>query len=172
MSPSTDPPLPATFEGSLAELESIIGDLLERMDLPAGDGRAQARPDARTLRWYQTLGLLDKPLRYDGRSAVYGWRHVVQALAVKVLQGSGLRLDQVQQALAAQPFSAIEQAVLAAIPSEGPLPPASAEPLGSRYWVELGPGITLLLDPQIVSDPRRVIRLFRSALNNAPGGQS
>ena len=54
--------------------------------IASGDERVRAVPDARTVRDYQTLGLLPKPQRYRGRSAMYGFEHLLRIVAVKLLQ--------------------------------------------------------------------------------------
>jgi DNA-binding transcriptional MerR regulator len=55
-------------------------------------------PDARTIRYYTTLGLLDRPF-IDGRQARYSQRHVLQLLAVKALQSMQFPLARVQEKL-------------------------------------------------------------------------
>lgn len=55
-------------------------------------------PDGRTLRYYQTLGLIDRPVRYQGRS-VYMQRHLLQLVAVKLLQADQFTLSKIQQLL-------------------------------------------------------------------------
>src|SRR5579862_7574889 len=55
--------------------------------------------DPRTLRYYQSLGLLDRPLSYEGHKARYGPRHLLQLLAVKLLQRQRLPLADIQERL-------------------------------------------------------------------------
>lgn len=55
-------------------------------------------PDGRTLRYYQTLGLVDRPARHNGRS-VYLQRHLLQLVAVKLLQADQYTLAKIQQLL-------------------------------------------------------------------------
>ena len=43
-------------------------------------------PDARTIRYYATLGLIDRPEAFRGRTALYGARHLSQLVAIKRLQ--------------------------------------------------------------------------------------
>ena len=50
----------------------------------------------RTLRYYATLGLLDRPSAMRGRKAFYGERHLLQLVAIKRLQAQGLTLAEVQ----------------------------------------------------------------------------
>jgi DNA-binding transcriptional MerR regulator len=63
------------------------------------DGRVREVPDRRTLRYYTTLGLLDRPAEMRGRTAYYGQKHLWQLLAIKRLQAQGKSLAQIQQAL-------------------------------------------------------------------------
>ncbi|MGH7199711.1 MAG: MerR family transcriptional regulator, partial [Planctomycetaceae bacterium] len=63
-------------------------------------GRVRDVPDKRTIRYYTTLGLLDRPAEMRGRTAWYGRRHVLQLAAIKRLQAQGLSLLDVQQRLA------------------------------------------------------------------------
>lgn len=69
---------------------------------PAADlsGRVRAVPDARTIRYYTTLGLIDRPAEMRGRIAFYNRKHVLQLVAIKRLQANGLTLEQVQERLA------------------------------------------------------------------------
>lgn len=67
----------------------------------AGSGSERTRdvPDARTIRYYTTLGLLDRPESYRGRTALYARRHLVQLVAIKRLQAKGNTLSQIQTQL-------------------------------------------------------------------------
>ncbi|MGC8640127.1 MAG: MerR family transcriptional regulator [Isosphaeraceae bacterium] len=66
----------------------------------ASSGRIRDVPDTRTIRYYTTLGLLDRPAQMRGRTALYGRRHLLQLVAIKKLQAAGLSLTQVQKRLA------------------------------------------------------------------------
>jgi DNA-binding transcriptional MerR regulator len=57
-------------------------------------------PDLRAIRYYSTLGLLDRPAAFRGRTALYGKRHLAQLVAIKRLQAQGLPLADVQRRLA------------------------------------------------------------------------
>ena len=63
-------------------------------------GRVRAVPDRRAIRWYTTIGLIDRPATHRGRTALYGPRHLLQLVAVKRLQARGLPLVSIQQELA------------------------------------------------------------------------
>ncbi len=92
----------ALFEKEEFDLEGLArtaGKTLARGAPSPSDGRVSDQPDERTIRYYQSLGILSKPLRYDGRKAIYGYSHLLQLLAVKLLQASGLSLAQIQSNL-------------------------------------------------------------------------
>jgi DNA-binding transcriptional MerR regulator len=71
------------------------------------NGRVRDVPDQRTIRYYTTLGLIDRALEMRGRTALYGTRHLVQLVAIKKLQAQGQSLAEVQQVLVGQPTAAI-----------------------------------------------------------------
>jgi DNA-binding transcriptional MerR regulator len=85
---------------SLEDLSTEVARLLETYGLVAAqrDLRVSAVPDARTIRYYTTLGLLDRPFM-EGRQARYGKRHIQQLLAIKALQGLSLPLSEIQARL-------------------------------------------------------------------------
>ena len=56
------------------------------------NGRVRDIPDLRTIRYYTTVGLLDRPAEMRGRTALYGRRHLLQLVAIKQLQARGLSL--------------------------------------------------------------------------------
>src|SRR5215469_8459847 len=63
------------------------------------NGRVRDVPDRRTIRYYTTLGLIDRPAAMQGRTALYGRRHLLQLVAIKKLQAIGKTLTEVQQVL-------------------------------------------------------------------------
>lgn len=85
---------------SLNELSNEVARLLKDRGLMGiqQDQRVSAAPDKRTIRYYTTLGLLDRP-EIEGRQAKYGDRHVMQLVAIKALQSVALPLSEVQSLL-------------------------------------------------------------------------
>ncbi|QFZ24660.1 MerR family transcriptional regulator [Saccharothrix syringae] len=59
-------------------------------------GRVRELPNGRAIRWYTTIGLVDRPAAHRGRTALYGWRHLLQVVAVKKLQAAGRTLAEIQ----------------------------------------------------------------------------
>src|SRR6187401_637520 len=83
------------------ELQAVTEQALAAA-LPDADlsGRVRAVPDARTIRYYTTIGLLDRATEMRGRTAYYGRQHVMQLVCIKRLQVAGMSLEQVQEKLA------------------------------------------------------------------------
>lgn len=73
--------------------------------------RVREIPDARTIRWYQTTGLVDRPSALRGRTALYGRRQLLQLLAIKHLQAQGRSLAEIQAQLAGMSTEALEELV-------------------------------------------------------------
>lgn len=84
---------------TLDELTAAVAQALSEGYDGAVSGRVRDVPDRRTIRYYTTLGLIDRPSEIRGRTAIYHRRHLLQIVAIKKLQASGRRLAEVQQAL-------------------------------------------------------------------------
>jgi hypothetical protein len=85
---------------TLDQLVARVAEALAADGVRSPNGRVRDVPDARALRWYATIGLLDRPTGYRGRTALYGPRHLLQAVAVKRRQAEGRTLAQIQAELA------------------------------------------------------------------------
>jgi DNA-binding transcriptional MerR regulator len=112
---------------TVAGLQAAVEHVLSRGEPPL-NGQVRAVPDLRTIRYYTTLGLLDRPAEMVGRTAYYGRTHLLQLVAIKRLQTEGLKLVDVQARLAGATTATLE--AIAALPAAGPaaLPPAPAAP--------------------------------------------
>lgn len=160
---------PRTRTWTLAELVSEASGLLAAMNVAAGDARVASTPDARAVRYYQSLGIVERPLRYEGRRAIYGWRHLIAVLAIKLLQSQGFSLARIQNAFTAQPFDAWEAAVLQALGAEPsppvePVPAASSPTPSALSSFEVAPGVVLTIDPRLVDDPEGLARQVHTLL--------
>jgi DNA-binding transcriptional MerR regulator len=98
-------------------------------------GRVREVPDRRTIRYYTTLGLIDRPADMRGRTALYGMRHLLQLVAIKRLQTHGLSLAEIQARLVGMTTNALQR--LAKLPPDfdageevKPQPAAGRE----RFW--------------------------------------
>ncbi len=129
-----------TIDGLVEEARGILAEL--GLLGAHEDGRVTPAPDVRIVRYYGTLGLVDRPV-YEGREARYGRRHVLQVVAVKVLQSLGLPLAEVQARLYGKSNGELESLLKAA----GEARPRRA-PVRPVLWREvvIEPGLKLMVE--------------------------
>jgi len=94
---------------TIDELSGAVADALAAGYVGPPNGRVRDVPDRRTIRYYTTLGLIDRPAEMRGRTAFYGRRHLLQLVAIKKLQARGQSLAEVQRALAGQTDTVLAQ---------------------------------------------------------------
>lgn len=157
----------STALNTLPELVAAIAAAMAGWPDP-DNGQVRATPDERTLRWYGTIGLMDRPLSWRGRTALYGERHRLQVLAVKRLQLAGWAIAAIQERLIAADdgdLAAVAAGEAGAPRSEPPPEPTAprrnapfwatpAEPVipaVTRQHVDLGRGAELVLPAGIAS---------------------
>jgi DNA-binding transcriptional MerR regulator len=154
-----------------AQSDLTLDDLLKQADRllhdcglasRSGDGRVSPVPDARTVRYYATLGLIDRP-DIQGRDARYRRRHVHQLVAIKALQAAGLRLADIQRRLHGRSDDELGALVDAA--AARPKAAAGPTPLVWRE-ITLEPGLRLVADERWKpeADPDALVRRFRAAI--------
>lgn len=71
---------------------------------------ARAMPSARAVRFYVANGLLDRP-EGAGTAATYGYRHLLQLLAIKIRQREGQTLDAIKNEMREVTGDALERRV-------------------------------------------------------------
>ena len=145
---------------TINELVEEVERRIEALPRPQ-NGQVRAVPDDRTDRYYQAIGLLDRPSAMRGRTALYGKKHVAQVVAIKRLQTMGRSLAEIQALwptlddATLSRMSGIElpskkssearkdfwkTTPVAAVP-QAPSPPSASTPVELR--VELAPNIQL-----------------------------
>src|SRR5262245_61775288 len=174
---------PDQVSWTLDELGDRVVEALRVGYAGVPSGRVRDVPDARTIRYYTTLGLLDRPA-LRGRSALYGPRHLRQLVAIKRLQAQGHSLAEIQRRLIGQPDATLER--LARPPGEAHArPDASPEPDRARsFWraapgeapapapgpipqlIRLADGVALTLDARrpLGDEERRLVRMATAPL--------
>lgn len=97
------------------------------------NGRVTPVPNARTIRYYTTAGLVDKPTIQSGQ-AHYKKRHLLQVLAIKRLQADGVSLDDIRSQIAG--LADLKLRKIAKLPREKRLKRARGELLKQRlkFW--------------------------------------
>ena len=155
---------------SLPELSAEVAVALSRLGLlgAAPDARVSPAPDARTVRYYTTLGLLDRPA-IVGRQARYRQRHLLQLLAIKGLQKRALPLAEIQERLYGRSDAELE-ALIEALGREAADAPAPAVAATSVREVIVEPGLRLLVEEgyRPDSDVTTKIRAAIAALTQEP----
>jgi DNA-binding transcriptional MerR regulator len=117
-----------TIDELCAQAEAALADGAARQP----SGRVREIPDRRTIRWYSTIGLLDRPAAMHGRTALYNQRHLLQLLAVKRLQARGVPLAEVQTRLAGATDRMLAR--LAQTDDNSPAPAPAAGQTTARPW--------------------------------------
>lgn len=150
---------------NIAELGAAVGRALAVGYDGARNGQVRDVPDARTIRYYASLGLLDAPAEMRGRTAFYSRRHLLQVVAVKRLQAAGKALVEVQQQLVGLTDAALE--VIAKLPADI-APPVAEEslkevatplaPAPAAFW-SVAPAPVTALAPQGGARTLQLVRL-------------
>jgi len=81
--------------------------------LHAEFGLAGEPPNVRLLRHYQQVGCIGRPNDRDGARVYYGYRHIVEALATRILLTDGWRLSKIGEAFARLEDAEIERLIAA-----------------------------------------------------------
>ncbi len=119
-----------TLPDLVEEVASQIGAL------PAPrNGQVRAVPDERTVRYYATIGLLDRPIEMRGRTALYGEKHIAQIVAIKRLQTMGRSLAEIQAL-----WPTLDDPTLARMSGVAFTGPDPAAPRGKFWKLEPVPG--------------------------------
>lgn len=84
---------------NIDELGAVVALTLAEDYAGPPNKRVRDVPDRRTIRYYTTIGLLDRPEEMRGRTALYGRRHLAQIVSIKRLQAQGLSLAEIQHRL-------------------------------------------------------------------------
>jgi hypothetical protein len=118
---------------TLDELVQLVADALAGDAYPgAPNGRVRDVPDRRAVRWYATIGLVDRPIATRGRTARYGVRHLLQLVAVKRRQAQGRTLAEIQAELTGASDATLRR--IAALPDELPSLRTNENPARTRFW--------------------------------------
>jgi DNA-binding transcriptional MerR regulator len=160
------------MELTIRELAATAAAAVAAADVRVANGRVTDLPDERTIRWYSTIGLLDRPSGSRGRTSLYGERHVLQLVAIKRRQGEGRTLAEIQAELVGATDRTLRRIADLPAPLEAqafrPRPAAlaaehSAPAAPRRFWreptapassphvlagVDLGDGAVLMLPAQ------------------------
>lgn len=121
------------MDWTVEELLERAQGLISEYGQAGGSRRVRWEPNQRLVRYYTTLGLVDKPAGRRGQVVHYGPRHLLQLLAIKQMQTEGMTLQQIQARMLGLPDSMLAE--LAGIPSERlGLPRVEPPAPPERFW--------------------------------------
>src|SRR5687767_5554231 len=84
--------------------------LVDAAGIRPTNASARAAPSARAVRFYVASGLLDRP-EGTGTGATYGYRHLLQLLAIKIRQREGQSLDTIRAEMRDMTGDALERKI-------------------------------------------------------------
>jgi DNA-binding transcriptional MerR regulator len=95
-------------------LAAHAANLVDSAGVKPTNASARATPSARAVRFYVANGLLDRP-EGAGTAATYGYRHLLQLLAIKIRQREGQTLDAIKAEMRETTGDALERRVAATL---------------------------------------------------------
>lgn len=147
--------------------------LLDSAGMKPTNASARAALSARGVRFYVATGLLARP-EGRGTAATYGYRHLLQLLAIKIRQREGQTLDIIKQELLEQTGDAIErrvaQTLAPALRATG-TPASHTESDAPATWrrVPVAPGVELHIRDDSAAADDDVMLAVRAAARAALG---
>jgi DNA-binding transcriptional MerR regulator len=167
----------------------LVGQFVPRQER----GSVTEVPDERMVRYYTAEGLLSAPEGRQGASAIYGYTHLLQLLAVKRLQAEHLPIKKIREMVEGKSAVELEQllegasgnlarknsamlyleSLLKPAPAKAsaplPAPPAAASNASKNAWsrIEIEDGLEVHVreDYKLDEDARERQRLARAILN-------
>src|SRR3954471_19887351 len=91
-------------------LAAHVTALVDAAGVRPTNASARAAPSARAVRFYVASGLLDRP-EGAGTAATYGYRHLLQLLAIKIRQREGATLETIKREMKEFAGDALERRV-------------------------------------------------------------
>ncbi|PZS30626.1 MAG: MerR family transcriptional regulator [Pseudonocardiales bacterium] len=151
------------MELTIGELAATAATAVAAADVRGANRRVTDLPDERTIRWYSTIGLLERPSGNRGRTALYGERHVLQLVAIKRRQAEGRTLAEIQAELLGATDRTLRRIADMPPPVDvAPVPRAASASTARQFWrerpaasepqvlvgLDLGDGVVLMLPGQ------------------------
>jgi DNA-binding transcriptional MerR regulator len=134
---------------------------------------ARAAPSMRAVRFYVSQGLLDRP-EGAGTAATYGYKHLIQLLAIKIRQREGQTLEVIKKEMAGTTGDALERRVataLAPVLGAAPAPAATEDGALGAPWrrAHVADGIELHVRADSPAARDDILMAVRDAVRAALG---
>lgn len=155
-------------------LAAHVTALVDSAGLRPTNASARAAPSARSVRFYVSHGLLDRP-EGAGTAATYGYRHFLQLLAIKIRQREGQTLESIKREMKDVTGDALERRIaqsLAPALVANPVSPR-AEDEGPVAWRRLAvaEGVELHVRGDSPASREEALVAMREAVRAALGRQ-
>jgi DNA-binding transcriptional MerR regulator len=155
-------------------LAAHVAGLVDSIGVRPTNASARAAPSARSIRYYVSNGLLDRP-EGTGTSATYGYRHFLQLLSVKIRQREGATLESIKLEMAALTGDALERRVAtslaAALGATAETRRVNSDGDGPSSWrrVVIADGVELHIRDDSPSGSDETVLAMREAVRSALG---
>jgi DNA-binding transcriptional MerR regulator len=155
-------------------LAAHVAGLVDSIGVRPTNASARAAPSARSIRYYVSNGLLDRP-EGTGTSATYGYRHFLQLLSVKIRQREGATLESIKLEMAALTGDALERRVAtslaAALGATAETRRVNSDGDGPSSWrrVVIADGVELHIRDDSPSANDESVLAMREAVRSALG---
>jgi DNA-binding transcriptional MerR regulator len=159
---------------SLAELVAAVNAWCEEHAVAPASGQAGETVTERNVRFYRTAGLLDAP---EGGARGYGEKHLLQLVAIRLLQAQGAPLRKIRELLYGRSLAELReirkrglreaQAARRTLPYPAMAPGGSSEEL--RRMIPLDEDFLLVsrrgrtLSPEVKAAVRRALQREQTA---------
>jgi DNA-binding transcriptional MerR regulator len=155
-------------------LAAHVTALVDSAGLRPTNASARAAPSARSVRFYVSHGLLDRP-EGAGTAATYGYRHFLQLLAIKIRQREGQTLETIKREMKDVTGDALERRIaqsLAPALVANPVSPRTEDeaPVAWRR-MPVAEGVELHVRDDSPSSNEEALLAMREAVRAALGRQ-
>ena len=155
-------------------LAAHVTALVDSAGLRPTNASARAAPSARSVRFYVSHGLLDRP-EGAGTAATYGYRHFLQLLAIKIRQREGQTLETIKREMKDVTGDALERRIaqsLAPALVANPVSPRSEDdtPVAWRR-MSVADGVEIHVRGDSPSSNEQALIAMREAVRAALGRQ-
>jgi hypothetical protein len=148
--------------------------LVDAAGIRPTNASARAAPSPRAIRFYVSSKLLDRP-QGAGTTAVYGYRHLLQLLAIKIRQREGATLDVIKHEMREVTGDALERRVAAslapalAVGADSVAREQDDSPAAAWHRVAVGDGIELHVRSDSPAADEETLIAMREAVRAALG---
>ena len=153
-------------------LAAHVTALVDAAGLRPTNASARAAPSARSVRFYVSHGLLDRP-EGAGTAATYGYRHFLQLLAIKIRQREGQTLEAIKREMKDVTGDALErriaQSLAPALGGAPVVPNADAENVALWRRMPVSDGIELHVRGDSPAAREEALVAMREAVRAALG---